>query len=75
MELLLGKTWYSPKIIFLEIVPSNVIKGGESENRDPGAWMCVVYAVMKVVLGNSKIVQKHKNRSTPIPNDAARRAE
>ena len=60
---------------FLEIVPSNIIEGREFENRGPGARMRVVYVVVKVVLENSKIVQKHKNRSTPIPNDAARRAE
>ena len=42
--------WHSPKIILLEIDQNNVIEGGESENRDPGARMCVVYAVVNVVL-------------------------
>ena len=32
-EALLGKTWYSPKIIFLEMGPNNVIERGESKNR------------------------------------------
>ena len=58
---------------FLEIVPSNVIEGGESENRGLGAWMRVVYAVANAVLENSKIAQKHKNQSIPILNDAAQR--
>ena len=49
---LLGKTWYSPKIIFLEMGPNNVIEGGESENRGPEARMHVVYAVTNVVLKN-----------------------
>ena len=48
---------YSPKIIFLEMGPSNVIEDGESENRDPGVQMCVVYVVANVVLENSKIVK------------------
>ena len=56
-EALLGKTWYSPKIIFLEMGPNNVIEGGESENRGPGARARVVYVVANVVLENSKIVK------------------
>ena len=42
--------WHSSKFIFLEISSNSVIKGGESENRSPGARMCVVYAVVNVVL-------------------------
>ena len=56
-EALLGKTWYSPKIIFLEMGPNNVIEGGESENQGPGARARVVYVVANVVLENSKIVK------------------
>ena len=65
--------WHSPKIISLEMGPNNVIKGGDSENRGPGARVCVVYAVANVVLKNSKVVQKHKSPSILILNDAARR--
>ena len=43
------------------MIPNNVIEGGESENRDPGARMCVVYAVANVVLENLKTVKKHLN--------------
>ena len=50
IEALLGRAWHSPKIIFLEMGPNNVIEGGESENRDPGARARVVYAVANVVL-------------------------
>ena len=39
------------------MVPSNVIEGGESENRGPGARARVVYVVENVVLENSKIVK------------------
>ena len=42
--------WHSSKFIFLEISSNSIIKGGESENRGPGARMCVVYAVVNVVL-------------------------
>ena len=49
--------WHSPKIIFLEMGPNNVIGGGESENRGPGARVRVVYVVANVVLENSKIVK------------------
>ena len=52
--------WHSPKIIFSEMGPDNVIEGGEFENRGSGARMCVVYAVAKVVLGNSKIFYSTK---------------
>ena len=64
--------WHSPKIISLKMGPNNVIEGGESENRGPGARMCIVYAVANVVLENSKIIQRHKVRLTPISIDAAR---
>ena len=69
---LLGKTWYSPKIIFLEIVPSNVIEGGESENQDPGARMRVVYAAANVVLENSKIVKEYLDLSNLVSNASSR---
>ena len=49
--------WHSPKIIFLEMGPNNVIEGGESENQGPGARARVVYVVANVVLENSKIVK------------------
>ena len=55
-EALLGRAWHSPKIIFLEMGPNNVIEGGESENRGPGARARVVYATVNDVLENSKIV-------------------
>ena len=57
------------------MVPNNAIEGGESKNRGPGTWARVFHAVENAVLENSKIVQRHKNRSTSISNDAARRAE
>ena len=69
----LGRDWHRSKIIFLKMGPNNVIEGRESENRDPGARMRVVYAVANVVLENSKITQKHKSLSIPILNATARR--
>ena len=48
--------WNSFEIIFLEMGPNNVIEGGESENRGPGARARVVYATVNDVLENSKIV-------------------
>ena len=53
--------------------PNNVIKGGESENRGPGARMRFVYARINDVLRNSKIAQRNKNRLKLISNDATRR--
>ena len=64
--------WHSPKIIFSEMGPNNVIEGGEFENRGPGARMRVVYAVTKVVLENSKIVQKHLGKSNLVSNALSR---
>ena len=64
--------WHSPKFIFLEIVSNNVIERGESENRDPGARARVVYTVVNFVLKNSKIIQRHKVRLTPISNASSR---
>ena len=61
-----------PKIIFLEIVPNNVIEGGESENQGPGARMRVVYAASNVVLENSKIVKEHLNLSNLVSNASSR---
>ena len=57
---------------FLEIVPSNVIEGRESENQDPRARMRIVYVVVKVVLENSKIVQKHLGKSNLVSNASSR---
>ena len=63
---------YSPKIIFLEMGPSNVIESGESENRGPGARARVVYVVANVVLENSKLVEKHLNGSNLVSNASSR---
>ena len=70
-----GKTWHSPKIIFLKMSLTDVIESGESKNCGPGAQARVVYAVANVVLKKSKIVQRHRNQSTSISNDAIRRSE
>ena len=51
---LLGKAWHSSKVIFLKMSPNNVTEGGESENRAPRARARVVYAVVNIVLKNSK---------------------
>ena len=64
--------WHSSKFIFLEMSPNNVIEGGEFENRGPGARARVVYAVTKVVLENSKIVQKHLGKSNLVSNALSR---
>ena len=64
--------WHSPKIILLEMGQNNVIEGEESENRDPGARMRIVYAVMNVVRENSKIVKKHLNLSNLVSTALSR---
>ena len=50
-------TWHSSKIIFLEMGPNNVIEGGESDNRSPGARTLIVYATVNRV-GKIKISLK-----------------
>ena len=60
------------EIIFLKMVPSNVIEGGESENRGPGDRMCVVYSTANDVLKNSKIIRKYLDRSNLVSNASSR---
>ena len=63
----------APKLFSWKWPPNNVIEGGESENRDPGARARVLYATVNSVLRNSKTVKKHPNGPNLVSNASSRR--